>query len=224
MRTQEQRDRHAAYMREYNKQPLTHRKKLLRDREYRSKNLEAIQAHDRRRARSQERKAYNWAHKKLQSPEKAQERLEYSHNYYQKNKHKWPDKLKKVKAQYTPEEWSELNSRYGLKHRHGLTYEQYEKLLAHQDRKCALCHAGHGSVGVNGKLHVDHNHKTKRNRGLLCSRCNHALERAESIPGWLERAIVYLATVDAEHVLGVVTTSFDQREGGSHPRYERKPR
>src|SRR5258708_35727496 len=105
MRTQQQRDKHAAYMREYNKLPVAHRKKLSRDREYRKKNLEEIQAYDRKRSHSQERKAYNWAHKRIQSPEKRQESLVYSRSYYQKNKHKWPEKLAQLKAKYTKEEW-----------------------------------------------------------------------------------------------------------------------
>lgn len=209
-------------MREYTKLIIPHRKKLICDRKYRQKNLEEIRAYDRKRSHSQERKAYNWAWKKIQSKAKRQESNAYNRAYYVKNKHRQAEKFAKRRAKFTDEEWREINSRYGLKHRHGLTFEQYEKLLAHQDGKCALCPTEHGTSGQNGKLHVDHNHQTKRNRGLLCSRCNAALERAERIPGWLERALVYLATVDAEHVLGVVTTSFDQREGGSHPRFRRK--
>lgn len=222
MKTQEQLDKRAAYMREYNQRPIAHSKKLARDLEYRKKNLEEIRAYDRKRAHSEKRKAYHYAFRKLRTPEKRQESLAYNKAYYERNKHKYAEKFSKYRASFTNEEWREINSRYGLKHRHGLTFEQYEKLLAHQDGKCALCPTEHGTSGQNGKLHVDHNHQTKRNRGLLCSRCNAALERAERIPGWLERALVYLATVDAEHVLGVVTTSFDQREGGSHPRFRRK--
>ena len=30
-------------------------------------------------------------------------------------------------------------------------------------------------------------------RGLLCDRCNHSLERAESVPGWLDSVASYLA-------------------------------
>jgi hypothetical protein len=209
-------------MREYNKRPVAHRKKLALDREYRKKNLAEIRAYDRKRAHSLERKALVYACNKIKRNGNRQEYLANSREYYQKNKTKWPEKAAKQRARFTKEEWREIQSRYGLKHRHGLTFEQYEKLLAHQDGKCALCPTEHGTSGQNGKLHVDHNHRTKRNRGLLCNRCNGALERAESIPGWLERALVYLATVDAEHVLGVVTSSFNQREGGSHPRFRRK--
>jgi len=205
-------------MREYSKLPDAHRKKLLRDRAYRAANLERIQEYDRKRAHLRERKAYNWAFGKLRTPAQRQSKLDYDRDYHVKHREQARQKLARRKAQFTKEEWSEIQSRYGLKHRHGLTIEQYEKLLAHQDHKCALCLVEHGSVGVNGKLHVDHNHQTGRNRGLLCLRCNGALERAESIPGWLERAIIYLRTVDAANVLGVVTTSFNQREGGSHPR------
>lgn len=222
MKTQEQRDKHAAYMREYNKRPVAHRKKLVRDTEYRKANLEAIQAYDRKRAQSTERKSLVYACNKVKRSEDRESFLAEGREYYKNNKSKWAEKTAKQRARFTKEEWRDIQSRYGLKHRHGLTVEQYEKLLAHQEWKCALCPTEQGASGQNGKLHVDHNHITHRNRGLLCSRCNAALERAEKIPGWLERALVYLSTVDAEHVLGVVTTSFDQREGGSHPRFKRK--
>jgi hypothetical protein len=51
--------------------------------------------------------------------------------------------------------------------RYGMEPDDYDRLLAEQDGKCALCGAAPGYP-----LHVDHDHVTKKNRGLLCARCN----------------------------------------------------
>ena len=51
----------------------------------------------------------------------------------------------------------------------GLTVEQVEEIIAPQ--KCEVC----GSTGDQARLCIDHNHDTKKPRGLLCHSCNTAL-------------------------------------------------
>lgn len=54
-----------------------------------------------------------------------------------------------------------------IKRNYGLTREQYEALGV----ECGIC----GATQTNGKksrLHVDHDHATKKVRGLLCGACN----------------------------------------------------
>lgn len=78
-----------------------------------------------------------------------------------------------------------------LKLNFGVTLEWYEQKLVEQHGKCALCHQtpeGHGKA-----LSVDHNHQTGAIRGLLCFRCNTAIERVEDIEGWGGKAVAYLA-------------------------------
>lgn len=61
-----------------------------------------------------------------------------------------------------------------LKKCYGLTVEQYHAMKTKQGGGCAIC----GSTtpgGKDNKLHVDHDHKTGKVRGLLCNRCNIAL-------------------------------------------------
>ena len=53
---------------------------------------------------------------------------------------------------------------------YGLTTEQYEALLAHQDGACAICCGSR-----RYRLNVDHDHSTGLVRGLLCRRCNKLL-------------------------------------------------
>jgi hypothetical protein len=69
----------------------------------------------------------------------------------------------------------------------GVTDAEYARLLAAQGGGCAIC----GNPPKTRRLHVDHDHKTKRVRGLLCHRCNRALPDWVTF-GWLQRASLYL--------------------------------
>lgn len=85
-------------------------------------------------------------------------------------------------ASLTPE----ANRRKKLREKYGITPEDYERMFAEQQGRCAICHA------EDPRLVVDHDHATGAVRGLLCHSCNVAL-------GWLrdredaaERAAEYL--------------------------------
>ena len=73
---------------------------------------------------------------------------------------------------------------------HNMTVEQYEQLLIEQNGGCAIC----GGQPTNGKnrLSVDHNHKTNKNRGLLCDCCNRAIGLMKDSPELLRLAAAYL--------------------------------
>lgn len=63
-----------------------------------------------------------------------------------------------------------------LKHRYGITPAEYERILAEQQGKCAIC-GSDGSASRNPErwrylLAVDHCHATGKVRGLLCNGCN----------------------------------------------------
>lgn len=74
-----------------------------------------------------------------------------------------------------------------LKHRYGITEVDYHKMVEKQECKCKIC----GSQ-PNKPLFVDHCHKTKQVRGLLCHQCNVALGHMNDDPQRLEKAISYL--------------------------------
>lgn len=69
----------------------------------------------------------------------------------------------------------------------GVTDAEYERLLAAQGGGCAIC----GATPKSRRLHVDHDHKTGRVRGLLCHRCNRWLPNFTTVE-WLRRAADYL--------------------------------
>lgn len=70
------------------------------------------------------------------------------------------------------------------------TVEQYDELMAKQDKVCAICGVEKNRNG--SALCVDHNHKTGQIRGLLCHFCNTALGKFGDDIKMLQKAIQYL--------------------------------
>jgi hypothetical protein len=74
-----------------------------------------------------------------------------------------------------------------IKRQYGLSAESYFKLLEHQKSKCAVCRKKPSS-----RLHVDHDHKTGKIRGLLCSGCNFTLGQMKDKTKHLQSLITYI--------------------------------
>ena len=70
---------------------------------------------------------------------------------------------------------------------YGLKPEDYDRMFEEQVGVCAIC--GEESDGV---LSVDHCHKTKKVRGLLCKHCNFGIGHFMDDKDRLHRAIKYL--------------------------------
>ena len=71
----------------------------------------------------------------------------------------------------------------------GIDDAEYARLLERQGGGCAIC--GNPPKEGGRRLHVDHNHRTNRVRGLLCFRCNRALPTYATAE-WLENARRYV--------------------------------
>lgn len=71
---------------------------------------------------------------------------------------------------------------------HGLTIEQYDKILTKQKGVCAICEL---PCPTGHRLAIDHDHDTNKVRGLLCVLCNIALAQFEK-DKWPERARRYV--------------------------------
>lgn len=78
-----------------------------------------------------------------------------------------------------------------LRRYYGMTIEQYDKLYADQNGKCAICEKAEDNRKKQ-RLSVDHDHKTGQVRGLLCDRHNRALGMLHDSIDTLQRAIDYL--------------------------------
>lgn len=62
---------------------------------------------------------------------------------------------------------------YDIARQYDITLLQYDEMLRQQSGSCAIC--GKKRPGGGGRFHIDHDHKTGKIRGLLCSNCNRAL-------------------------------------------------
>ena len=82
-----------------------------------------------------------------------------------------------------------------LRRKYGITLEQCEELLAAQGGVCAICGR---QPRDDISLHIDHDHESGRNRGLLCFRCNNALGDFGDDYDTLLAALSYLDEHDPE--------------------------
>ncbi len=99
-------------------------------------------------------------------------------------------KRHKVWRDANPEKTRAWSRRTGLG-RYGLTQDDYDRMSAEQDGRCAIC--GGGPRGdSNAVLSVDHDHETGKVRGLLCGPCNKAIGLLADNPNLLRAALAYL--------------------------------
>lgn len=85
-----------------------------------------------------------------------------------------------------PQLQSIYDARARRKRKYGLTKEFHELLLVSQDGRCLICKK------KSTELRVDHDHKTKKIRGLLCNNCNTGLGMFKDKIYLLYQAILYL--------------------------------
>lgn len=77
-----------------------------------------------------------------------------------------------------------------LKREYNLTLDQYNQMLEQQNYSCLICEREQSIF--DKKLSVDHDHKTGKIRGLLCSNCNAMLGHINDDIQKMKRAIKYL--------------------------------
>lgn len=124
----------------------------------------------------EEKKAYNKVYNKAN-----EERIKVRNSIYNKTKRNTPE--------------AKLRKRFNnIKHNYDLTQPEYDQMFREQNGVCAAC----GRLETrekNGKvvaLSVDHDHKTGKIRGLLCSSCNFALGHVKEDVDTLGKLIAYL--------------------------------
>lgn len=132
-------------------------------------------------------KKYRIEHKdelKFSSEEWYRRHKGYNKKWRAKNKgymKKWRAKNKDACRRYSQKTWL-------TKHR--LTEELYQKMSSEQKDCCAICAAHKDNVSRG--LHIDHDHKTGKVRGLLCMNCNTAIGKFRDDTLLLERALDYV--------------------------------
>lgn len=85
--------------------------------------------------------------------------------------------------------------KHRLKNDHNITIDQYEEMFQKQKGVCAICgkkETAKNQFGVK-RLAVDHCHKTKKTRGLLCFKCNIILGHLGDDITLLKKTVKYLS-------------------------------
>ena len=82
-----------------------------------------------------------------------------------------------------------LNKIYQKKTKYGISEEEYKKFLTETENRCCICGR---QFNEKDRPCVDHDHVTKKVRGIICSRCNTLIGFAMDNITILENAIKYL--------------------------------
>lgn len=117
-----------------------------------------------------------------------EQKYEYRKRYRLNNQ----EKIKAYRQKYKPraKELSRILNRAKRLKEHGISEEDFNSKLNQQEGKCAICDKPQDeSIKF---LSIDHDHKTNKNRGLLCSNCNRGIGLLQDDINILERAIKYL--------------------------------
>lgn len=112
---------------------------------------------------------------------------------------KYPEKIRE-RAILFKKTHPELKERYDFLSRRAtlkidISFEDYKRLVEKQKGFCAICGEKEKYTYKSGKvkaLALDHCHKTKKPRELLCQQCNTALGGFKDNIDLLNRAIIYL--------------------------------
>lgn len=116
-------------------------------------------------------------------------------------------KLLAASARYNLTEHGKLTAwtRY-LQKAYSIDSTTYLQLLDAQDGRCAICKTNPDSR----RLHVDHHHKSKKIRGLLCGKCNQAIGLLNEDLKLFDAAKKYLE-FENEAISRIIKKNFGER-------------
>lgn len=100
-------------------------------------------------------------------------------------KNEWRRKYRKENV----ERYAEQRRRHIVKHKYGITAEDYDEILERQGGVCAVCG---GPPKGKRFLSIDHVHETGEIRGLLCDPCNRGIGLLGDDPDRLAAAAAYV--------------------------------
>ena len=90
----------------------------------------------------------------------------------------------------------EMNHKANIKHFYGMSVEEYDALYNRQHGCCAIC--GRHQSNLKRRLNVDHDHTTRKIRGLLCDHCNNGLGYFFDDSDLMLQAAIYMEAANAE--------------------------
>jgi hypothetical protein len=114
-------------------------------------------------------------------------KIKQSRDYrYAQSRCKDCESIRKKQYKYEPSQQSREKHRFK---KYGLTENAYQNLILSQNNLCAIC-----DESSEKSLYIDHDHKTGKVRGLLCSTCNTGLGFFRDDSNLLNKAINYLSS------------------------------
>lgn len=184
MKTEEEKK---AKRKEYGERPKVKERKKEYNKQYYQKNKNKMKEQGEKYRRENKDKMKEW---EIEYYKKNKKRiLKRKKEAYKKNKGKILKRNKKWRGKN-----KDKIKESKLKRVYGISLEEYNKLLKKQGGVCAICR-NKETIKQNGKiidLGVDHNHKTKKVRELLCSKCNPALGNLNEDISLFYKCIEYL--------------------------------
>lgn len=91
-----------------------------------------------------------------------------------------------------PADEKRAQSRRGKLKRYGITEHDYSRMLMEQGGVCRICGVDRSQRKWDRYLFIDHDHSTKKVRGLLCHHCNAGLGHFKDDATLLTKAMRYL--------------------------------
>ena len=180
----------AARRRRYAQSPEFRKKDKAKSRAYYAANKDEINA-DRRRKRREGDGSETAARRKRYAadPEKRRKARARARRYRRVYKAEIAERRRLHRKQH-PELWRKKHIRYT----YGLSWEEYQAMLARQGGVCAMC-----KRKSNRPLCIDHCHKTGMIRGILCNRCNLTIGLCRDSPKLTRAATAYLEAAERRY-------------------------
>ena len=132
--------------------------------EYRKQNMERTK--QRRKDNPEERKEWDTKYNNSESHKKSNKKYRKT-NKGKANGDKWNESESHKKAMKKYQNGNGRKTK--IESKYNLSYEDWLKMWENQDGKCIICGK---SFSKPSNACTDHNHKTGKVRGLLCTKCN----------------------------------------------------
>ena len=114
----------------------------------------------------------------------------YSKEYHQKHKKEHKKYYKKYSKEYYK---THIEKRRMYKY--GISNTDFNNLLFAQNNRCAICKEPL-DLQTPYAVHIDHDHKRGKVRGILCRKCNLAIGQLRDNPEYAYNAFIYLKESD----------------------------
>jgi hypothetical protein len=130
-------------------------------------------------------KAFNKPH-----PISPEQRKIYNQNYIKAH----PERAKAARRKWykTHRDKKAAENRIQRLRQAGVTPREFDAKLQKQENRCGIC--GRHKTEFKRAMDADHDHETKKFRGILCGNCNRGLGMFMDSLEILEKAVTYLKT------------------------------